>query len=105
MSSSRGETRRDRGKKGEIGRSDRLRDGGGPDCYGLIADLSRPGGNVAGLSNQATDLAGKRLALLREVIPGLRRLAIMANVGYPGAVLEIVEIQAAAGMLGLEAAP
>ena len=48
---------------------------------GLVASLARPGGNVTGLSNQLTDLAGKRLELLREVVPGLRRLAIMANVG------------------------
>src|SRR3954451_20442407 len=50
---------------------------------GLVASLGRPGGNVTGLSMQATDLAGKRLELLREVLPGLHRLAILANVGYP----------------------
>ena len=53
---------------------------------------------------QQTDLAGKRLELLREVVPGLRRLAIMANVGYPAAVLEMGEVQAAARTLGLEVA-
>ena len=47
---------------------------------GLVASLGRPGGNVTGLSMQATDLAGKRLELLREVLPGLQRLAILANV-------------------------
>jgi putative ABC transport system substrate-binding protein len=52
---------------------------------GLVASLARPGGNVTGLSGQATDLAGKRLELLREVVPRLRRLAIMFNVGYPSA--------------------
>ena len=71
---------------------------------GLVASLARPGGNVTGLSIQATDLAGKRLELLREVVPGLRRLAIMANVGNPGAVLEMGEVQAAARTLGLEVA-
>jgi len=76
-----------------------------PIGMGLIASLSRPGGNVTGLAVQATDLAGKRLALLREVVPGLRRLAIMANIDYPSAVLEMGEIQTAAGMLGLEVAP
>ena len=50
---------------------------------GLVASLGRPGGNVTGLSMQATDIAGKRLELLREVLPGLRRLAILANVGIP----------------------
>ncbi len=56
---------------------------------GLVASLSRPGGNVTGLSTQGVDLAGKRLELLREVIPGLRRLAILANAGYPESVLEM----------------
>jgi putative ABC transport system substrate-binding protein len=69
---------------------------------GLVASLARPGGNVTGLSMQSTDLAGKRLALLREVVPGLRRLAIMANVEYPATVQEMGEIQAAAGTLGLD---
>jgi putative ABC transport system substrate-binding protein len=76
-----------------------------PIGMGLIASLSRPGGNVTGLAVQATDLAGKRLALLREIVPGLRRLAIMANVDYPSAALEMGEIQTAAGILGLEVAP
>jgi putative ABC transport system substrate-binding protein len=69
---------------------------------GLVANLARPGGNVTGLSLQQTDVAGKRLELLREMVPGLRRLAIMANVGSPGAVLEMGEVQAAARALGLE---
>jgi putative tryptophan/tyrosine transport system substrate-binding protein len=71
---------------------------------GLVASLARPGGNVTGLSLQFTDLAGKRLELLREVVPSLRRLAIMANVGAPGAVLEIHEAQTAARTFGLEVA-
>ena len=76
-----------------------------PIGMGLVASLARPGGNVTGLSVQATDLAGKRLELLREVVPGLRRLAIMANVDYPSAVLEMRELQTAARMLGLEVVP
>jgi putative ABC transport system substrate-binding protein len=72
---------------------------------GLIASLARPGGNVTGLSTQATDLAGKRLEFLREVIPAIRRLAVMANVGYPAAVLEMHEAQEPARSLGLEVAP
>jgi putative tryptophan/tyrosine transport system substrate-binding protein len=71
---------------------------------GLVAGLARPGGNVTGLSLQATDLAGKRLELLREVVPGLRRMAIMANAGAPAAVVEIGEVQAAARTVGLEVA-
>jgi putative ABC transport system substrate-binding protein len=71
---------------------------------GLVASLARPGGNVTGLSVQFTDLAGKRLELLREVVPSLRRLAIMANVGAPGAVLEMRGAQTAARTFGLEVA-
>jgi putative ABC transport system substrate-binding protein len=68
----------------------------------LVASLARPGGNVTGLSNQQTDLAGKRLELLREVVPGLRGLAIMCNVGNPSTVLDMDEAQAAAKALGFE---
>jgi putative ABC transport system substrate-binding protein len=75
---------------------------GDPVGNNLVASLAQPGGNVTGLSNQTRDLAGKRLELLREVVPGLRRLAIMANVGNPATVLELGELQAAAGTLGLE---
>jgi putative ABC transport system substrate-binding protein len=71
---------------------------------GLVASLARPGGNITGLSVQATDLAGKRLELMREIIPGLRSLAIMANVGYPAAMLEMDEVQAAARPLGIRIA-
>ena len=56
---------------------------GDPVGAGLVASLSRPGGNVTGLSNQQSDLAGKRIELLREVVPDVRRLAILANVGHP----------------------
>jgi putative tryptophan/tyrosine transport system substrate-binding protein len=59
---------------------------------------------VTGLSVQAPDLAGKRLELLREVVPGLRRLGILTNVDYPAAMLEMGEAQAAARTLGLEVA-
>src|SRR5262249_42317280 len=71
---------------------------------GLVATLARPGGNITGLSIQAADLAGKRLALLREVVPGLRRLAILVNVDLPAGGVEMGEIQAAAGTLGLDVA-
>jgi putative ABC transport system substrate-binding protein len=75
-----------------------------PVGMGLVASLARPGGNVTGLAMQSTDLVGKRLALLREVIPDLRRLAIMANVEYPFAALEMAEAQTAVRTLGLDAA-
>ena len=71
---------------------------------GLVASLARPGGNVTGLSLQFTDLAGKRLELLRAVLPDLRRLAILANASSPATALEVAEVQAMARTFGLEVA-
>jgi putative tryptophan/tyrosine transport system substrate-binding protein len=68
---------------------------------GLVASLSRPGGNVTGLSLQARDLVSNRLAYLREVIPNLRRLAVMGNATYPSTALEMSEVQATASRLGI----
>jgi ABC-type uncharacterized transport system substrate-binding protein len=78
--------------------------GSDPVRGGLVASLSRPGGNVTGLSNQGSDLAGKRLELLREVRPDLRRVMTLANVGFPEAVLEMDEVEAAARTVGIETA-
>jgi putative ABC transport system substrate-binding protein len=75
-----------------------------PVGMGLVASLARPGGNVTGLAMQSTDVVGKRLALLREAVPDLRRLAIMANVEYPFAALEMAQAQTAVRTLGLDAA-
>jgi len=72
-----------------------------PVVGGLVSSLARPGGNVTGLSVQQPELFGKRLELLRGVVPQLRRLAIMANVDYRESVLEVGEVQAAARTLGL----
>ncbi len=63
---------------------------------GLVASLARPGGNATGLSMQASDAVGKRLELLRELLPDLRRLAIIGNVDYAAAVHEMAEVRAAA---------
>ena len=71
----------------------------------LIRSLAQPGSNVTGVTTQQSDLAGKRLELLREVLPQLRRLAIVGNVGFPQAVLEMGKVQAEARTLGLEVAP
>ena len=71
---------------------------------GFVTSLARPGGNVTGLSLQMTDLGGKRLQLLREAVPGLSRLEIMGDGGYPASVLEMDEIETAARALGLAAA-
>jgi putative ABC transport system substrate-binding protein len=75
---------------------------GDPVRTGLVASLAQPGGNVTGLSVLTPDLAGKRLELLREVVPGLRSLACLANVSNPITVLEMGEVQAAARILGLD---
>jgi putative tryptophan/tyrosine transport system substrate-binding protein len=72
---------------------------------GLVASLAKPGGNVTGLSIQANELAGKRLELLREVVPQLRRLAIMFNADNTQPVLEMGETQGEARRLGIEVAP
>jgi putative tryptophan/tyrosine transport system substrate-binding protein len=75
---------------------------GDPVGTGLVASLARPGGNATGLSLQQTETNGKRFELLREVVPGLSRLAILANVGSPAVVLDIRGVQATARTYGLE---
>ena len=75
---------------------------GDPVGNNLVASLARPGGNVTGLSNLISETGGKRLEFLREVVPGLRRLAILANVSNPAVVLDMGDVQAAARTLGLE---
>ena len=75
---------------------------GDPVGTGLVASLALPGGNATGLSLQVTDLGGKRLELLREVVPSLRRLAILVNVGNPATLLEMSETEVQARTLGLE---
>jgi putative ABC transport system substrate-binding protein len=77
---------------------------GDPVSGGYVDSLARPGGNITGLSLQQTDVASKRVGLLREAVAGLRRLAIMANVGNSNAVLELGGAHAAARTLGLEVA-
>jgi putative ABC transport system substrate-binding protein len=68
---------------------------------GFVASLARPGGNVTGLSIQSHELAGKRLEMLRETLPGMRRLAVMANADYPAAMQELEEVRIAGGAMGL----
>ena len=72
---------------------------------GLVASLSRPGGNVTGLSMQAPEIAGKRLELLRQLVPSLRRLAILFDATYLATVLEKDNVQTVARHLGLEVEP
>ena len=76
---------------------------GDPVQTGLVSSLARPGGNVTGLSNQQTDLGGLRLELLREIVSGLKRVAVLGNVNSPNVTLEMESVLAAATKLGLEA--
>jgi putative tryptophan/tyrosine transport system substrate-binding protein len=69
---------------------------------GMVDSLARPGGNATGLSVQSTELAGKRLEILREALPNLQRLAIIGDVSYAGSVLEMSEVQAAARKVGID---
>ena len=69
---------------------------------GLVASLARPGGNVTGLSLQQNDVAGKRLGLLREMLPNLHRVAILADAGYSADALEMSDVEATARTLGIE---
>ena len=69
---------------------------------GMVDSLSRPGGNITGVSIQATELAGKRIELLRQILPELRRIAVIANVNYPASVLEVAEVREVARISGFE---
>src|SRR5271163_1178898 len=67
-----------------------------PVATGFVASLSRPGGNITGLSVLAPELAGKRLQLLTETVPGLARVAVLANPSSPAAPLLLKQTQTAA---------
>ena len=69
---------------------------------GITTNLARPGGNATGLSALSSETASKRLQILSEVIAGLRRLAVLGNVGHAGAVDEMREVHTAAKALGVE---
>jgi putative tryptophan/tyrosine transport system substrate-binding protein len=78
---------------------------GDPVGSGLVASLARPGGNVTGLSNQSTDIVGKQIEFVREIVPGLRRLAVLANVGSPIGLLDLREVLSGASPLGVTVVP
>ena len=75
---------------------------GDPIGSGLVASLARPGGNVTGLSSQARDLGAKRLEYLREILPNLRRLALLANADAGTGMLEMAEVEATARTMGID---
>jgi putative tryptophan/tyrosine transport system substrate-binding protein len=76
---------------------------GDPIGTGLVASLARPGGNLTGLTTQNQDSVGKRVGFLREMVRGLRRLAILGNAENVSAALETARVQEAASTLGLDA--
>jgi putative ABC transport system substrate-binding protein len=73
-----------------------------PVAAGLVQSLAHPGGNVTGMSLQQSDIVGKKIELLRETLGGLRKLATAGNVANPGSMLEIEEVKAVAGRLGVD---
>jgi putative tryptophan/tyrosine transport system substrate-binding protein len=75
---------------------------GDPVGSGIVASLARPGGNVTGLSGQAPDTAGKRIELLRELMPGLERLAVLTETGNPYAALDVKEVEGAARTFNIQ---
>jgi putative ABC transport system substrate-binding protein len=77
---------------------------GDPVGSGIVASLARPGGNVTGLSSQMPDVAGKRLELLRQIVPGLHRLAVLADTDNPFVKLDVSQLRQAGAGLGIEVA-
>ena len=77
---------------------------GDPVGTGIVASLARPGGNVTGLSVQSSDLAQKVVELLHELLPNLRRLAVLSHIGNPVATLQTDEVRSAAGRFGVDVA-
>jgi putative ABC transport system substrate-binding protein len=73
-----------------------------PVASGMVASLARPGGNVTGFSVESIDLAGKRIEILRELLPDLQRLAVIADVGYSASVLEKDQVESSARKFGVE---
>ena len=71
-------------------------------ALGFVASLGRPGGNITGLTAQAPDLDGKRLQLLKEVVPGLSRVAVLWDSNQPGGQQRIKDMEPAALTLGLQ---
>ena len=76
--------------------------GGDPVATGLVASLARPGGNVTGMSLIVPQISGKRLELLKAIVPGLARVAVLLNEANPLHIVEEKEIRAAAQVLGVE---
>jgi putative tryptophan/tyrosine transport system substrate-binding protein len=78
---------------------------GDPVATGLISSLARPGGNLTGVSGAAVELAGKRLELLRELFPSVRRVAVLVNETDPFAAPYVSQLGQSAHNLGIEIEP
>jgi putative ABC transport system substrate-binding protein len=78
---------------------------GDPVAAGLVASLAEPGGNITGLSLVASDLGHKRLEMLKEVIPGVKKVAILSNPANASLASQVKEADAAARHLGIELRP
>jgi putative tryptophan/tyrosine transport system substrate-binding protein len=77
---------------------------GDPVGTGIVASLARPGGNVTGLSSQTPDVAGKRLELMREIVPSLHQLAVLADTDNPFVKLDVSHLRQAGAGVGVEVA-
>ena len=73
-----------------------------PDAQGLIVSLARPGGNITGLAGFSDDLAGKRLEILKEVLPKSTRFGVISGIGGRGGELQLRAMQESASALGLK---
>jgi putative ABC transport system substrate-binding protein len=73
-----------------------------PVSFGLVASLARPGGNVTGFSYLTAELAAKRLELLRELVPGAAKVAVLADPAVPPTATTLREVEKAAGAMGLQ---
>jgi putative ABC transport system substrate-binding protein len=72
---------------------------------GLVSNLARPGGNITGFTNISADLAGKRLAILKEIVPRLSRVAVIFNPDDPNARIQMTNVEEAAQLLGIQLSP
>jgi len=72
---------------------------------GLVSSLARPGGNITGLSLVSGELSGKRLGLLKEVVPNLSRVAVLFDPANPASLFQLRETEAAAKVLGVQLQP
>ena len=76
--------------------------GADPVATGLVASLSRPGGNVSGMSLLAAEMATKRLELIHDLLPRARAIAMITNPAYPGSHSEMAEVEAAGRLVGIQ---